>query len=638
MTRNNTPCTYMNTNKYNKNTMLKFMKTPRNTNHNRHLSKNKLHKKMHNNLQYKAVTNLSDKNISNSTLIALSKGLSYIPSPKPAPYKQIYNSFLKYRKNMYNRYFFRHNTNTNRHPFKLPTNFTAPIPDNSNLQEYISNIYHDLKTEYEKHKEHAKPNISKDELQAVHNLKTDNDLIVKPADKGGAIVIWPRDAYLAEAYRQLNDSNHYLKLTYDPTLETLAETKRLANKLHTSDIIDNTTHKFLTIDNQARTPQLYLLPKIHKQDNPGRPIISGCGGPTVKLSQYADHLLKPLLKHIPSYIQDTTDFLRRIFSLNQDLPDNIILITFDVKSLYTNIPNDQGIQACVDMLNENNIITPELRQSVIDILSLILNKNSFTFNNEHFLQIHGTAMGSPMAPTYANIFMAILERKLLNEAPQGLIPIEWIRFIDDIFAIWTHGIEKLQIFLSYINNFHPTIKFDYTYSYKSVNFLDTTVYINPNNKLESDLYIKPTDRTLLLHQNSFHPQTCKNYIIYSQALRYRRIITDNTRLQQRLDNLLIALIHRGYKHDNIITSFNKAILYTQNELLNKTENANKTTNKPIFTTQYNSNTKYIAQILRKHWNVIENDPTLRILWPEPPIVAYQKNKSLRDTLVSAKLN
>ena len=66
------------------------------------------------------------------------------------------------------------------------------------------------------------------------------------------------------------------------------------------------------------------------------------------------------------------------------------------------------------MLNENNIITSELKQSVIEILSLILNKNSFTFNNEHFLQIHGTAMGSSMAPTYANIFMAILERKLLN--------------------------------------------------------------------------------------------------------------------------------------------------------------------------------------------------------------------------------
>jgi hypothetical protein len=55
---------------------------------------------------------------------------------------------------------------------------------------------------------------------------------------------------------------------------------------------------------------------IHKQNTPGRPTIAGCGGPTVKLSQYADHLLKPLLKHIPSYAQDTTDFLRRIFSIN----------------------------------------------------------------------------------------------------------------------------------------------------------------------------------------------------------------------------------------------------------------------------------------------------------------------------------
>ena len=68
ITRTYTPNTNTNTNKLNKNTMLMFMKTPRNT-------KNKLHKKMRNNLQYKAVINLSDENISNSTLTALSKGL-----------------------------------------------------------------------------------------------------------------------------------------------------------------------------------------------------------------------------------------------------------------------------------------------------------------------------------------------------------------------------------------------------------------------------------------------------------------------------------------------------------------------------------------------------------------------------------
>ena len=413
----------------------------------------------------------------------------------------------------------------------------------------------------------------------------------------------------------------------------MAEAKKLSYNLHKSNIIDNTTLKFLTLDTHVQTPQLYLLPKIHKQNIPGRPIISGCGGSTVKLSQYADHLLKPLLKHISSYVQDTTDFLRRIFSLNANLPNNVILITIDVRSLYTNIINDQGIQVCIDMLKETNMVSPESEQSIINILSFILNKNSFTFNNEHFLQIHGTAM----APTYANIFMAMLERKLLQKAPNDLIPIEWIRFIDDIFAIWTHGNEKLQQFVAYINEFHPTIKFDYNYSHKYVNFLDTTIYLNSLNKFESDLYIKPTDRTLLLHNISFHPHSCKNAIIYRQALRYRRIITDNNKLQQRLNNLLIALIHRGYKHDHITTSFNKALQYTTEMELLYNEKITKTNNSPIFTIPYNHNTKYIAHILCKPSTIIENEPTLRILWPEPPMVVYQRNKSLGDKLVSAKL-
>ena len=62
-----------------------------------------------------------------------------------------------------------------------------------------------------------------------------------------------------------------------------------------------------------------------------------------------------------------------------------------------------------------------------------------------------------------------MEWKLLNEAPQGLIPIKWIRFINVTFAIWTHDIEKFQKFLSYINNFHPTIKFDYALLIKNKN-------------------------------------------------------------------------------------------------------------------------------------------------------------------------
>ena len=127
-------------------------------------------------------------------------------------------------------------------------------------------------------------------------------------------------------------------------------------------------------------------------------------------------------------------------------------------------------------------------------------------------------MGSPMAPSYANLFMGQLEHNMLRDAPGGLIPLEWIRFIDDIFAIWTHGIDKLKEFLHHINNFHPTIKFEIEYSYERVHFLDTNIYINNLKQLESDLFIKPTDKALLLHNLSFHPNNCKISIIYSQAL------------------------------------------------------------------------------------------------------------------------
>ena len=99
------------------------------------------------------------------------------------------------------------------------------------------------------------------------------------------------------------------------------------------------------------------------------------------------------------------------------------------------------------------------------ILTLILYNNYFEFNNQYYLQTHGTAMGSPMAPSYANLFMGELEQYILQNAPGGLIPLEWIRFIDDIFAIWPHETVRLMEFLTYINTSHPTIKFEYEYSH-----------------------------------------------------------------------------------------------------------------------------------------------------------------------------
>ena len=197
---------------------------------------------------------------------------------------------------------------------------------------------------------------------------------------------------------------------------------------------------------------------------------------------------------LPSYIKDTNHFLQTIFNLDTPLPPNTILATIDVKSLYTNIPHDKGINAVLEALDTIHGRMWPLRKVIHQFLEYILKESYFTFMEKLYLQKHCTAMGTKMAPSFANIFMGALEQTLLSSSPNHLIPLLWKRFIGDIFLIWTHGEESFRSIIQHLNSFHPTIKFEATHSTQSVNFLNTTVYVTPQNTLHTTLYTKPTDR------------------------------------------------------------------------------------------------------------------------------------------------
>ena len=141
---------------------------------------------------------------------------------------------------------------------------------------------------------------------------------------------------------------------------------------------------------------------------------------------------------------------------------------------------------------------------ILDLLTLVLHNMNFEFHGEHYLQTGGTAMGTSLAPNYANLFMDRFETKAL--AGSELKPLVWKRFIDDIFMIWTHGEQKLQEFIYYLNNLHKTIKFTHEFSHERINFLDTTVKFDNDRKLITTLYNKPTDSHLYLHYSSAHPK------------------------------------------------------------------------------------------------------------------------------------
>ena len=84
-----------------------------------------------------------------------------------------------------------------------------------------------------------------------------------------------------------------------------------------------------------------------------------------------------------------------------------------VSSLYTNIPHEEGITACEEYLNRRELQEPPTAD-LCELIRLVLTKNSFVFNKTNYLQIHGTAMGTRMAPSYANLFMGKLEREFLR--------------------------------------------------------------------------------------------------------------------------------------------------------------------------------------------------------------------------------
>ena len=146
----------------------------------------------------------------------------------------------------------------------------------------------------------------------------------------------------------------------------------------------------------------------------GRPtIVGGPNHPTMPLSQLISVILKPFLIHIKCYVKDKLDFLRKCSRKNND---TTILVTFDIKRLYTSIPHDYGLET-ISFMTEKHPDSLHSRFSkgfVLESIKIILENNNCTFNDEFYRQISGTAMGTIFAPTYATLTMGYFEVHFYN--------------------------------------------------------------------------------------------------------------------------------------------------------------------------------------------------------------------------------
>ena len=185
--------------------------------------------------------------------------------------------------------------------------------------------------------------------------------------------------------------------------------------------------------NTTSLGEVYFPTKIHKKifTVPGRPVISNCGTPVEKASEFLDHHLKPVMQSSWSYSKDSRDFLRKIKQI-RNLPENPILVTADVVGLYSSIPHELGLKTLEETLEKR-----ESRQistnDLIKLAKFVLQNNYFEFKGEVKQQISGTAIGTKFAPPYACIFMDQVESEFLKTTINHQ-PLVWVRYINDIYS------------------------------------------------------------------------------------------------------------------------------------------------------------------------------------------------------------
>lgn len=241
-------------------------------------------------------------------------------------------------------------------------------------------------------------------------------------------------------------------------------------------------------------------------------------------------------------------------------------------------------------------------------------------------------MGTRVAPTFANIFMADFEEKHVYTYP--LRPQLWLRFIDDIFMLWDHGREPLNDFIQHLNVVHPTIKFTEEISELKVHFLDVWI-IKEGLELHSDLFVKPTDSNMTLHFLSAHPKHCKEGKPYGQFLRLRRICTEKETFLKRAVVKAKQFLEPGYPRSLLLKDLIRAAHNQRTDLLH-TMNAPSTqdqSKQQIMVTTSHPSFKGLRPIISTNWDTLSSCHKTTFIHQRQLVAGFRRQKSTRDLLV-----
>ena len=354
--------------------------------------------------------------------------------------------------------------------------------------------------------------------RVLNGLYRNRDIVILRQDKGRGVVILDKTIYVSKGEEFLSGPE-FVELDEDPTKSFQDKVQRTL--LEMKKCFETKVYEKI-YPSSARPGLYYGLAKVHKIANqmsgggspeersnaahilPLRPVISNIGTATYELSRYLAGVLKPLTKSEYS-VESSKDFVDMLS--NKSLPPGFSLVSFDVVSLFTKVPLDFTIDLILKKIYDDKaIVTKISRQRMKKLLLICTKEMHFNFNGRIYQQIDGVAMGSPLGPVIANIFMSELEQTLVPTLSEDVS--FWTRYVDDTFAFVRQG--SVERVLECLNGFHPSIQFTHESEVEGkISFLDVKVSTREDRGFDTEIHRKKTDTNVYIHWNAFAPKAWK---------------------------------------------------------------------------------------------------------------------------------
>ena len=428
-------------------------------------------------------------------------------------------------------------------------------------------------------KQTIRRNLPQFQRIALENLRTQDDFLVVHCDKNLGPAIIERNEYIRLAYRDhLNDRDTYQLLT---AAEVTSRANRIRTLIsswlakHKGDLTCSERRYISTETDQCLDPfpYFYLTMKVHKTPLKTRPIVSCSGSLLYSLGIWVDDKLQKVAQQQKAYFKSSFDLQKELVRL--ELPPGAQFFTADAVSMYTNINTAQALREIATYLRTHGKDFTEVPvKALISALKIVMTNNVIHFGDTHWLQLQGTAMGTPPAPPYANLFFAIFELTLLDEYEDTLFL--YRRFIDDILGIWvptdpsTDDTTWFQFKLR-TNEYH-NLRWDFTERAPTAIFMDLSLTIR-DDRVTTTLYSKALNLYLYIPPRSAHPPGVLSGLVSGNILRIYTLCSDPLDIRNRLQDFWNRLASRGYPQSQIKPLFQKGVANAKEYLAHPPEKA-----------------------------------------------------------------